>query len=201
MTNTVSAYFIPLYKFIVDNNIYNPKISNQNEGQYYVDLIESNQLSSDLEINYQNFILDYNTKDDLLDINYDWIYYNVYVILYCDFSNSIKTEIYDNIIDKILNGEFVKEDKLNAIRQIILNCGKTPDIIDGWTEGKIISLMLLMIEMNLKEYYNRLVSELANSTLDSYRDIIPFFNNLIGKMYDIKQEKYNKYLINKSYNY
>jgi hypothetical protein len=201
MTNTVSAYFIPLYKFIVDNNIYIPKISNQNEGQYYVDLIESNQLSSDLEINYQNFILDYNTKDDLLDINYDWIYYNVYVILYCDFSNSIKTEIYDNIIDKILNGEFVKEDKLNAIRQIILNCGKTPDIIDGWTEGKIISLMLLMIEMNLKEYYNRLVSELANSTLDSYRDIIPFFNNLIGKMYDIKQEKYNKYLINKSYNY
>ena len=201
MTNTVSAYFIPLYKFIVDNNIYIPKISNQNEGQYYVDLIESNQLSSDLEINYQNFILDYNTKDDLLDINYDWIYYNVYVILYCDFGNSIKTEIYDNIIDKILNGEFVKEDKLNAIRQIILNCGKTPDIIDGWTEGKIISLMLLMIEMNLKEYYNRLVSELANSTLDSYRDIIPFFNNLIGKMYDIKQEKYNKYLINKSYNY
>jgi hypothetical protein len=201
MTNTVSAYFIPLYKFIVDNNIYNPKISNQNEGQYYVDLIESNQLSSDLEINYQNFILDYNTKDDLLDINYDFIYYNVYVILYCDFGNSIKTEIYDNIIDKILNGEFVKGDKLNAIRQIILNCGKTPDIIDGWTEGKIISLMLLMIEMNLKEYYNRLVSELANSTLDSYRDIIPFFNNLIGKMYDIKQEKYNKYLINKSYNY
>jgi hypothetical protein len=123
------------------------------------------------------------------------------VILYCDFGNSIKTEIYDNIIDKILNSEFVKGDKLNAIRQIILNCGKTPDIIDGWTEGKIISLMLLMIEMNLKEYYNRLVSELANSTLDSYRDIIPFFNNLIGKMYDIKQEKYNKYLINKSYNY
>ena len=196
MTNTVSAYFIPLYKFIVDNNIYNPKISNQNEGQYYVDLIESNQLSSDLEINYQNFILDYNTKDDILDINYDFIYYNVYVILYCDFGNSIKTEIYDNIIDKILNGEFVKEDKLNAIRQIILNCGKTPDIIDGWTEGKIICLMLLMIEMNLKEYYNRLVSELANSTLDSYRDIIPFFNNLIRKMYDIKQEKYNKYLIN-----
>jgi hypothetical protein len=201
MAITNSAHLIPLYKFIVENNIYIPKISNQNEGQYYVDLIESNQLNSDFEINYQNFILDYNTKDDLLDINYDWIYNYVYVILYCDFGNSIKTELYDNIIDKILNSEFVKGDKLNAIRQIILNCGKTPDIIDGWTEGRIISLMLLMIEMNLKEYYNRLVSELANSTLDSYRDIIPFFNNLIGKMYDIKQEKYNKYLINKSYNY
>ena len=199
MAITNSAHLIPLYKFIVENNIYIPKISNQNEGQYYVDLIESNQLNSEFEINYQNFILDYNTKDDLLDINYDWIYNYVYVILYCDFGNSIKTELYDNIIDEILNGEFVKEDKLNAIKQIILDCGKTPDIIDGWTEGKIISLMLLMIEMNLKEYYNRLVSELANSTLDSYRDIIPFFNNLIGKMYDIKQEKYNKYLINKSY--
>jgi hypothetical protein len=199
MAITNSAHLIPLYKFIVENNIYIPKISNQNEGQYYVDLIESNQLNSDFEINYQNFILDYNTKDDLLDINYDWIYNYVYVILYCDFGNSIKTELYDNIIDEILNSEFVKEDKLNAIKKIILDCGKTPDIIDGWTEGKIISLMLLMIEMNLKEYYNRLVSELANSTLDSYRDIIPFFNNLIGKMYDIKQEKYNKYLINKSY--
>jgi hypothetical protein len=199
MAITNSAHLIPLYKFIVENNIYIPKISNQNEGQYYVDLIESNQLNSEFEINYQNFILDYNTKDDLLDINYDWIYNYVYVILYCDFGNSIKTELYDNIIDEILNGEFVKEDKLNAIKQIILDCGKTPDIIDGWTEGKIISLMLLMIEMNLKEYYNRLVSELANSTLDSYRDIIPFFNNLIGKMYDIKQKKYNKYLINKSY--
>jgi hypothetical protein len=199
MAITNSAHLIPLYKFIVENNIYIPKISNQNEGQYYVDLIESNQLNSDFENNYQNFILDYNTKDDLLDINYDWIYNYVYVILYCDFGNSIKTELYDNIIDKILNSEFVKEDKLNAIKKIILDCGKTPDIIDGWTEGKIISLMLLMIEMNLKEYYNRLVSELANSTLDSYRDIIPFFNNLIGKMYDIKQEKYNKYLINKSY--
>jgi hypothetical protein len=199
MAITNSAHLIPLYKFIVENNIYIPKISNQNEGQYYVDLIESNQLNSEFENNYQNFILDYNTKDDLLDINYDWIYNYVYVILYCDFGNSIKTELYDNIIDEILNSEFVKEDKLNAIKQIILDCGKTPDIIDGWTEGKIISLMLLMIEMNLKEYYNRLVSELANSTLDSYRDIIPFFNNLIGKMYDIKQEKYNKYLINKSY--
>ena len=201
MAITNSAHLIPLYKFIVENNIYIPKISNQNEGQYYVDLIESNQLNSDFENNYQNFILDYNTKDDLLDINYDWIYNYVYVILYCDFGNSIKTELYDNIIDEILNSEFVKEDKLNAIKKIILDCGKTPDIIDGWTEGKIISLMLLMIEMNLKEYYNRLVSELANSTLDSYRDIIPFFNNLIGKMYDIKQEKYNKYLINKSYSY
>ena len=60
------------------NNIH-LKIINQNEdkqtinfieAQYYIGLIESQNFNSDLEINYQNFIQDYNKKDDLLDLYY-----------------------------------------------------------------------------------------------------------------------------------
>lgn len=193
MSNTDSAMFIPLYKFITENNIYIPKISNQKEGWYYIDIIETQLLNSDIELNYEKFIKGYDTKIKILYINldYEWIYYYIYIILYCDFGLSIDRKLYDEITEKVLDSDFVKQDKINAVKQIMLKCGETPDIINGWMEGSIISLVNIIVDLDLEEEFNKIVTDIKNSTLESYRDIIPY---LIDLMYDVRNDKkYTKY--------
>jgi hypothetical protein len=198
MLNTDSAMFIPLYKFITENNIYIPKISNQKEGWYYIDIIETQLPNSDIELNYKNFIKGYNTKIKLLYINldYEWIYYYIYIILYCDFGLSIDKKLYDEITKKVLNSDFVKQDKINVVKQIMLKCGNTPDFIYGWMEGSVISLINIIVTLDLEEEFNKIVTEIKNSTLESYRNIIPY---LIDMLYDgsrndkIYAEIYKKY--------
>lgn len=191
MTNTDSAYFIPLYKYITENNIYVPKIQNQENGWYYIDFLEIQQPNTEFEQNYQNFIKGYTLKNKLLSLDYEWIYYYVYVILYCDFGYFIERKLYDYIIESIIDSNFTKEDKINAIKQIMLKCEKTPDIIYGWMEGSIISLVEMIIELDLEEEFNKIVTEIKYSTLESYRDIIPY---LIQKMDNVKNKnKYKKY--------
>lgn len=196
MSNTDSAMFIPLYKFITENNIYIPKISNQKEGWYYIDIIEILLPNSDIELNYKNFTKGYNTKIRLLNLDYEWIYNYIYIILYCDFGLSIDRKLYNKITYKVLDSDFVKQDKINKIKQIMLKCGKTPDIINGWMEGSIISLVNMIVVLDLEEEFNKIVTEIKNSTLESYRDIIPY---LIDMLYDgsrndeIYAEIYTKY--------
>lgn len=197
MANTDSAYFIPLYNYITQSNIYIPSIPNQEEGWYYCNFMASQQVNSELEQSYQKFIQGYTTKNQTLKLDYDWIYYYVYVILYCDFGNSINSKLYNNIIEQIINGEFVAQDKINAIKQIMISCGKTPDIINGWMEGSIISLMEEIIELDLEEEFNKIVSEIRYTTLKSFRDIIPYMieKMQVEKMDNVKcQDKYKKYL-------
>ena len=184
MSNTNSAMFISLYKFIVENNIYIPKITNQTnqkEGWYYIDIIKTQLLNSDIELNYKKFIKGYNTKIRLLNLDYEWIYYYIYIILYCDFGLSIDRNLYDEIIKKVLDCDFVKQDKINAVKQIMLKCGKTPDIINGWMEGSIISLVNMIVVLDLEEEFNKIVTYIKNSTLESYRNIFPY---LIDMLYD-----------------
>jgi len=194
MSNTDSAMFIPLYKFIKENNIYIPKISNQKEGWYYIDIIETQIPNSDMELNYNKFIEGYDTKIKLLYVNldYEWIYYYIYIILYCDFGLSINKKLYNEITEKVLDSDFVKQDKINAVKQIMLKCGETPDIINGWMEGSIISLVNIIVDLDLEEEFNKIVTDIKNSTLESYRDIIPY---LIDMMYDGSRnnKKYTKY--------
>jgi len=191
MANTDSAYFIPLYNFIVDNSIYIPKIPNQRAGWYYMDFIQSQNPNSDLELNYKKFIKGYNTKIQLLNLDLEWIYYYVYVILFCDYGISIEKKLYNGIIEKILEGDFVKQDKINAIKQIMLKSGKTPDIINGWMEGSILSLLQMMIELDMEEDFKKIVNDIRYSTIEWYRDIIP---HLIERMDKVKNEdKYSKY--------
>jgi len=198
MSNTDSAMFIPLYKFITENNIYIPKISNQKEGWYYIDIIETQIPNSDMELNYNKFIEGYDTKIKLLYVNldYEWIYYYIYIILYCDFGLSINKKLYNEITEKVLDSDFVKQDKINAVKQIMLKCGETPDIINGWMEGCIISLVNMIVVLDLEEEFNKIVTDIKNSTLESYRNIFPY---LIDMLYDgsrndkIYAEIYTKY--------
>lgn len=196
MANTDSAYFIPLYNYIIQSNIYIPSIPNQEEGWYYCNFMASNQVNSELEQSYKKFIQGYTTKNQTLKLDWDWIYYYVYVILYCDYGNSINSKLYDKITEQIINGEFVVQDKINAVKQIMISCGKTPDIINGWMEGSIISLMEEIIELDLEEEFNKIVSEIRYSTLKSFRDIIPYMieKMQVEKMDNVKcQDKYKKY--------
>ena len=196
MSNTDSAMFIPLYKFITENNIYIPKITKQTEkkeGWYYIDIIETLQDNFIFELNYKNFIEGYDTKIKILYINldYEWIYYYIYIILYCDFGLSIDRKLYNEITEKVLDSDFVKQDKINAVKQIMLKCGETPDIINGWMEGSIISLVSIIVDLDLEEEFNKIVTDIKNSTLETYRDIIPY---LIDLMYDVRNDKkYTKY--------
>lgn len=209
MSNTDSAMFIPLYKFITENNIYIPKISNQKEGWYYIDIIETQLLNSDIELNYKKFIKGYNTKIRLLNLDYEWIYYYIYIILYCDFGLSIDRKLYDEITEKVLDSDFVKQDKINAVKQIMLKYGETPDIISGWTEGFIISLLQMMIELDLEEEFNKIVTDIRYSdwssnlilrliermkNMQNDKNISKFFDILRGKKTNkIKLGKYILY--------
>ena len=82
MSNTDSAYFIPLYKYLVQKNIYIPKLNDISEGWNYLDKMED--LQNDEELSIENKYLEYTKgyikKIDTLQIDYDWIYYYIYII-------------------------------------------------------------------------------------------------------------------------
>jgi len=56
----------------------------------------------------------------------------------------------------------------------------------------IISLVNIIVDLDLEEEFNKIVTDIKNSTLESYRDIIPY---LIDMMYDGSRnnKKYTKY--------
>lgn len=185
MSNTDLSQFVSLYNYIVKNNIYIP---NQIE-EYYI--IELQQTTSETKKKYQKFIIGYDNKIHILKLDYNWIYYYIYIILFCDFGVLIDSKLYDEIIDKIVNGEFLKQDKINAIKQVMLKCGETPDIINGWMEGSIVYLVKMIIELDMEEEFNKIVTNIKNSTLESYRDIIPYLIEIMDNVKDDK--KYKKY--------
>lgn len=185
MSNTDLSQFVSLYNYIVKNNIYIP---NQIE-EYYI--IELQQTTLETKKKYQKFIIGYDNKIHILKLDYNWIYYYIYIILFCDFGVLIDSKLYDEIIDKIVNGEFLKQDKINAIKQIMLKCGETPDIINGWMEGSIVYLVKMIIELDMEEEFNKIVTDIKNSTLESYRDIIPYLIEIMDNVKDDK--KYKKY--------
>lgn len=185
MSNTDLSQFVSLYNYIVKNNIYIP---NQIE-EYYI--IELQQTTSKTKKKYQKFIIGYDNKIHILKLDYNWIYYYIYIILFCDFGVLIDSKLYDEIIDKIVNGEFLKQDKINAIKQVMLKCGETPDIINGWMEGSIVYLVKMIIELDMEEEFNKIVTDIKNSTLESYRDIIPYLIEIMDNVKDDK--KYKKY--------
>jgi len=185
MSNTDLSQFVSLYNYIVKNNIYIP---NQIE-EYYI--IELQQTTLETKKKYQKFIIGYDNKIHILKLDYNWIYYYIYIILFCDFGVLIDSKLYDEIIDKIVNGEFLKQDKINAIKQVMLKCGETPDIINGWMEGSIVYLVKMIIELDMEEEFNKIVTDIKNSTLESYRDIIPYLIEIMDNVKDDK--KYKKY--------
>jgi hypothetical protein len=185
MSNTDLSQFVSLYNYIVKNNIYIP---NQIE-EYYI--IELQQTTLETKKKYQKFIIGYDNKIHILKLDYNWIYYYIYIILFCDFGVLIDSKLYDEIIDKIVNGEFLKQDKINAIKQVMLKCGETPDIINGWMEGSIVYLVKMIIELDMEEEFNKIVTDIKNSTLESYRDIIPYLSEIMDNVKDDK--KYKKY--------
>jgi len=185
MSNTDLSQFVSLYNYIVKNNIYIP---NQIE-EYYI--IELQQTTLETKKKYQKFIIGYDNKIHILKLDYNWIYYYIYIILFCDFGVLIDSKLYDEIIDKIVNGEFLKQDKINAIKQVMLKCGETPDIINGWMEGSIVYLVNMIIELDMEEEFNKIVTDIKNSTLESYRDIIPYLIEIMDNVKDDK--KYKKY--------
>lgn len=185
MSNTDLSLFVSLYNYIVKNNIYIP---NQIK-EYYI--IELQQTTSETKKKYQKFIIGYDTKIRMLKLDYNWILYYIYIILFCDFGVLIDSKLYDKIIDKIVNGEFLKQDKINAIKQVMLKCGETPDIINGWMEPSIVNLVEMIIELDMEEEFNKIVTNIKNSTLESYRDIIPYLIEIMDNVKDDK--KYKKY--------
>lgn len=185
MSNTDLSQFVSLYNYIVKNNIYIP---NQIE-EYYI--IELQQTTLETKKKYQKFIIGYDNKIHILKLDYNWIYYYIYIILFCDFGVLIDSKLYDEIIDKIVNGEFLKQDKINAIKQVMLKCGETPDIINGWMESSIVYLVNMIIELDMEEEFNKIVTNIKNSTLESYRDIIPYLIEIMDNVKDDK--KYKKY--------
>ena len=141
MSNTDSAYFIPLYKYLVQKNIYIPKLNDISEGWNYLDKMED--LQNDEELSIENKYLEYTKgyikKIDTLQIDYDWIYYYIYIILFIDDN----LDLYESIIEKLIyNSDFLDEDKKEKIKMIMINCGKTPDVLNGWMEGHILELHL-----------------------------------------------------------
>ena len=56
MSNTDSAYFIPLYKYLVQKNIYIPKLNDISEGWNY--LYKMEDLQNDEELSIENKYLE-----------------------------------------------------------------------------------------------------------------------------------------------
>ena len=188
MSNADSAKFIPLYKYIVQNNIYIPKLNDESEGLNYLYKME------ELQNNDEEFLNDYLTFSDIhfikenniLKIDYEWILYYIYVILCIDD----KLDLVCSTIDILLNSNYLDEDKKEKIKMIMINCGKTPDVLNGWMEGHIIELMERMIDLDMKEEFKKITTDLQNSPLESYRGIINYFIGYIGANVDDKIKKY-----------
>jgi hypothetical protein len=190
MSNTDSAYFIPLYKYIVQNNIYIPKLNDETEGYNYLDKMEDLQNDKELSIEnkYLEYTKGYNKKINILQIDNDWIYYYIYIICYIDEN----LDLYNSIIVKLIYySNFLDEDKKEKIKMIMINCGKTPDVLNGWMEGYVMELMDCMIDLDMEEEFKKITTDLQNSPLKSYRGIINYFIGYIGtNVKDTKLEKY-----------
>jgi len=190
MSNTDSAYFIPLYKYIIQNNIYIPKLNDVSEGWNYLYKMEDLQNDGELSIEnkYLEYTKDYDKKIYILQIDNDWIYYYIYIILYIDENLGL----YNSIIVKIINySDFLDEDKKEKIKIIMQKCGKTPDVLNGWMEGHIIELMERMIDLDMEEEFEIITTDLSKSPLKSYRGIINYLFGYIGaNVKDTKLEKY-----------
>jgi hypothetical protein len=195
MANTDEAYFVPLYNFIKSERIYEPSY----DSDYYLNFISKTQnldgLKNDsLELSYQKFTKHYQKHDNLLNIDYEWICYYVYVMLCVDknvdkniaekkpdsvfFTEIQLSKLYENIMIKLFSSEFILKDKREKVLQIINKIKvmkSTPDIIDGWMEGDILSLMELMIELNVKkEDFAFFVESVYYSPLKSFKETIPY---------------------------
>ena len=185
MSNTDSAKFIPLYKYIVQNNIYIPNLNDETEGYNY--LYKMEELQNDKELSIENKYLEYtkgyNKNIYTLQIDNDWIFYYIYIICYIDknldFDENL--DLYNSIIVKLIHhSDFLDEDKKEKIKMIMINCGKTPDVLNGWMEGYIIELMNFMIDLDMEEEFKKITTDLQNSPLESYRGIINYFIGYIG---------------------
>jgi hypothetical protein len=156
--------FDELFYFLKQNNIYKPNI---NKPKYYFDLVETAQSNNKEYIKFTKY---YNKKNDILNIDYELIYYYLFIILYAD----IELELYEHIINILINGKFTRNSKIVKIDALMCKCGKTPDIIDGWTEANILDLLKIMIELNMKDNLIILINAIKLSPIQSYREIIPF---------------------------
>jgi hypothetical protein len=189
MSNTDLAKFIPLYKYIVQTNIYIPKLNDELEGCNYIYKIEDLQNDKELLINekYLEYTKGYDKKINILQIDNDLIYYYIYVILYIDEN----LDLFNSIIVKLIHySDFLNEDKKEKIKMIMINCGKTPDVLNGWMEGYIMELMEYMIDLDMEEEFEKITTDLSKSPLESYRGIINYFIGYIGaNVYD-KIKKY-----------
>jgi len=182
MSNTDSAYFIPLYKYIVQNNIYIPRLNDESEGWNYIYKMEDLQNDKELSINqkYLEYTKGYDKKIYILQIDNDWIYYYIYIILYIDEN----LDLYNSIIVKLIDySDFLDEDKKEKIKIIMEECGKTPDVLNGWMEGDIIELMNFMIDLDMTKEFEKITTDLQNSPLVSYKNILKYnyFNKVIYK--------------------
>ena len=190
MSNTDSAKFISLYKYIVQNNIYIPKLNDESEGWNYIYKMEDLQNDEELLINekYLEYTKGYDKKIYILQIDNDWIYYYIYIILYIDEN----LDLFNSIIVKLIhNSDFLDEDKKEKIKMIMINCGKTPDVLNGWMEGHVMELMEIMIDLDMEEEFKKITTDLSKSPLKSYRGIINYLFGYIGaNVKDTKLEKY-----------
>ena len=89
----------------------------------------------------------------------------------------------NKITEKVLDSDFVKQDKINAVKQIMLKYGETPDIISGWTEGFIIFLLQMMIELDLEEEFNKIVTDIR------YSDLSNLILRLVERMKNMRDDK------------
>ena len=87
--------------------------------------------------------------------------------------------------------------EINAIKTIMLKCGKTPDVIDGYMEGSILSLMEDMIKLDMFDDFIIISNCVAKSPLESFRNIIPYFLNKIMLNEQNPQAFYEKQIDNK----
>lgn len=194
MEHTNFNSLLSLHKFIMENNIYIPKITNQEECWFYFYFIDEQCSDLQFEQNYEQFIQNYTTKNTSLNLDYEWIYYFIYMILYCD-NSFVERTLYEEIIEAvktILNNGLIRENKINAIKNIMVLCGKTHDVIDGFYEGDILNLLYEMIDFEMEDEFNIIVNEIKKSSLKSYRNIIP---HIIDSLNNLKEEsKYIKFL-------
>ena len=190
MSNTDSAKFILLYKYIVQNNIYIPKLNDETEGWNYIYKMEDLQNDKELLINekYLEYTKGYDKKIYILQIDNDWIYYYIYIICYIDEN----LDLYNSIIVKLIhNSNYLDEEKKEKIKMIMINCGKTPDVLNGWMEGHVMELMECMIDLDMEEEFKKITTDLSKSPLKSYRGIINYLFGYIGaNVKDTKLEKY-----------
>lgn len=181
--------FTSLYNYIIANNECKIKNSYFNE-QYYIDFMNSQKSNYEFQNKYKNFIEHYQTKIQLLNLNLEWIYYCTYVILYCDDINTLNYTYYQiiNIIDE----HFIKNYKINAIEQTMIQCLNNPNIIkNNWTEEEICILIKLLIKYDFENYFENILIEIKKIKNNFYDIVIYCIVEELS--FDIQQLNYKKY--------